>query len=144
MKSVLTYLHQVLGIRSVVLPTEVPDQSVPAFFILYDQDQLSTGALALAEKMILALKLPQHIFKTFHHPATQISEMTADLDRAQVVLNLGTSQGEWVEKNYPFISVFHTPSPEVLIQKADLKKQAWAEMQKALAAFQKITSSHRH
>lgn len=136
-KTVLNYFIQVLGLQSVNLPADREEsgavQMEGQLYILCDRDKLTEEGKQLADKMIKALNLADGQMMIFNNPQGQMSDLVHYLDRSQIVLSLGSSFGEWVKTNYPHLQVFQTPSPDLLNQQAELKKQAWGEMQKARA-----------
>lgn len=139
-KAYLNYLNESLGLEDFILP--IPDtkakshgasfSSPLAFYIQSAQKELSSAALDLLGKMTQAMgrslaQVPV-VMLSAGNPFTDGSApikvlFSSDADSTQV--------GKWKD------GVMTTFSPELLVQRPDLKKPTWTHLQAVMAELAK-------
>lgn len=117
----LNYLDQVVGVKSVVLTTEQTIK-IPLLVVVENYKRLTPEEDDLLKKMLSALNL-----NSAHLLVCDLSERASY--QPQFILTL-SSQNQGAQTG--FKNEVSTYSPSQLIKQPELKKTAWAEMQKLM------------
>ena len=124
MQTFISYLQDVLGVKAALMPEQ---KATAQLLVLTGEDSFSADEKALLEKMIQALKLNPEIIE-IQKSNTDISS----LEKYKAILCFDQKAGDWLKLYADHLHLVVTHGPHELIKKAELKKQAWTDMQKVL------------
>lgn len=117
--SVLNYVRNVLGVKSVPKATAVPTHWKVAFI---SETALGDQESQLVAKIASAMKLePEDWFLVHENWAKQITQ----IEKSEFIVCFSHDLYKNLKINFPQLSLFEIPSPQKMIAAPNLKKQAW-------------------
>lgn len=140
MENYLWYLENVLGLKAPIWPemqapaVAEPEPVIPQTMILFVQDKpWSAPAGELFQKMRDAMKLKPEQVKVLFASQVSASELQVAVMAAGRVVSFSSEifQALSKESEHKFL----THSPEELLKKPELKKQAWADLQQVMRSL---------
>jgi hypothetical protein len=133
MDSYLWYLENVLGLKSVIWPTPPPVEEVAVpehvklpTVVFVDSKAWSQPATDLFQKMREAMKLLPEQITILNASQVSASELQVAVMAADRVVCFSSELFESLHKESDL--KFKTHSPEELLKKPELKKQAWEDL----------------
>lgn len=154
MESYFLYLERVLGVKSLILPDPGMtaglgiDSSAAGNnifvhgdhrqgllpILVVDDSPWSSGVKDLFEKMLAAMKLTMADVQVLYLNQHSLSELpTKALASRYVICFSELSEGHFAVSGDQFTK---TISPRILLEKAELKRQAWEDLKAALKKMQ--------
>jgi hypothetical protein len=129
LKDYFSYLSHTLGIKTLLLDPRSTEQTVPLLVLVDALSSYSADEKDLLEKMLSALKIPQH--------QIQIAELSegVQISALQTLVLCDAPETANSTAVTPTTQIT-TYSPRVLLKKPQLKKTTWEEMQKIILFFQ--------
>lgn len=134
-QELIQYFEQVLGVREILLqPIEVAAaepifEPAPARLLVFvDQKPWSSTAKALFEKMKQAMKLQNIETETLFADQMSAADFQLETLKATAVISFCSNLSQTTQNENLFLTI----SPEELLQKPELKKQAWDDLQKVM------------
>lgn len=126
-KDFFDFVSNVLGVKNILLSqsTENVLQVVPLLIAVENLNSYTDGENELLSKMIAALKIDQKLIRLIDLKDTSLYQPEFAI---YFVNELG-------QKTDSQVNQVQTYSPRYLLTHPELKKQAWDEMQKAIAYF---------
>lgn len=140
MEAYIAYLENVLGLRQVVWPEtsveiqEDPPENTARVHVLFVADQpFSPRAKELFEKMRDAMKIPNQQCKLLFVSHASSAELQVSAFAAEHVVCFSKATFEQIPADHA--ARFVTYSPEVLLSRPELKKEAWEDLKKVMKSL---------
>ena len=119
------YLSEIVGIKSILIdPNDSRLEKINLLIKVQNLSNYDAAATELLEKMIAALGLDRTIIKVSDY------DFSPNKVLPEYTLSFVTNPDQFAAKDDNEVVTF---SPEVLLKKPQLKKQAWEQMQKVVA-----------
>lgn len=135
----LSYLHEVLGVKNILLPTE-PSTEFPPWVFLSNQIPFSIGESELFLKMIAAMKLQDSDYQLMNVNQVEVANYLPLIQNAKTIICFHESLFQYLKLQFAHANVFLVSHPRELLKNANLKKTAWEELKRALQSMAQLTS----
>ena len=141
MDAYVQYLENVLGLRNLVWPEaeaapieEIPEDTSERIHVLFVAEKpFSPKAQELFEKMREAMKIPNEQYKVVFANEVSAAELQVSALAAEHVVCFSKTVFDQIPDDHP--AKFLTHSPEILLTKAALKKEAWEDLKKVMKSL---------